>query len=179
MLAANANIGAARAAYFPSVSLSGGVGVAGGDISDLFEGDYASGWTFTPSVSIPIFDFGARQGNLDAARANADAAIATYEGAIQQAFREVANALAVSETISRRLDALEQLAEDTSVTLNLSQERFKSGLDDYLTVLDAQRENYDAQQQLIQANLDHGLNSLALYRALAVWKEPAGSTPSE
>lgn len=173
LLAANANIGAARAAYFPTVSLSGGVGVAGGDISDLFEGDYASGWTFTPSISIPIFDFGARRGNLEAARANADAAIATYEGAIQQAFREVANALAVSNTISRRLDALEQLAEDTGVTLNLSQERFKSGLDDYLTVLDAQRENYDAQQQLIQANLDHGLNSLALYRALAAWEAPA------
>jgi len=177
LLAANANIGAARAAYFPTVSLSGGVGVAGGDISDLFEGDYASGWTFTPSISIPIFDFGARRGNLEAAQANADAAIATYEGAIQQAFREVANALAVSNTISRRLDALEQLAEDTGVTLNLSQERFKSGLDDYLTVLDAQRENYDAQQQLIQANLDHGLNSLALYRALAAWEAPA-ETPS-
>ena len=173
LLAANANIGAARAAYFPTVSLSGGVGVAGGDISDLFEGDYASGWTFTPSISIPIFDFSARRGNLEAAQANADAAIATYEGAIQQAFREVANALAVSNTISRRLDALEQLAEDTGVTLNLSQERFKSGLDDYLTVLDAQRENYDAQQQLIQANLDHGLNSLALYRALAAWEAPA------
>lgn len=177
LLAANANIGAARAAYFPTVSLSGGVGVAGGDISDLFEGDYASGWTFTPSISIPIFDFGARRGNLEAAQANADAAIATYEAAIQQAFREVANALAVSNTISRRLDALEQLAEDTGVTLNLSQERFKSGLDDYLTVLDAQRENYDAQQQLIQANLDHGLNSLALYRALAAWEAPA-ETPS-
>ncbi|CAN0375486.1 unnamed protein product, partial [Scytosiphon promiscuus] len=144
-------------------------GVVGGDLADLCEGDYATGWTFTPSVSVPIFDFGTRRGNLDAARANADAALAAYEGTIQQAFREVANALAVSETISSRLDALEQLADDTGVTFYLSQERFKSGLDDYLTVLDAQRENYNAQQQLILANLDRGLNSLALYRALAVW----------
>lgn len=173
LMAANANIGAARAAYFPNVSLSGGAGLVGGGLSDLFDGDYATGWTFTPSVQVPIFDFGSRRGNLDAARASADAALATYESTIQQAFREVANALAVSDTITDRLSALEQLSEDTGVTLNLSQERFKSGLDDYLTVLDAQRESYDAQQQLILARLDHGLNSLALYRALAVWNDPA------
>ena len=179
LLAANANIGAARAAYFPSVSLTGATGISGGDLSDLFEGDYASGWTFTPSISVPIFDFGTRRGNLDAARASADAALATYEGTIQQAFRDVANALAVSETISSRLEALEQLADDTSVTFYLSQERFKSGLDDYLTVLDAQRENYSAQQQLILANLDRGLNSLALYRSLAVWEETPGESPAQ
>ncbi|MAN67208.1 TolC family protein [uncultured Hyphomonas sp.] len=179
LLAANANIGAARAAYFPSVSLIGGAGVAGGDLTDLFEGDYASGWTFTPSISVPIFDFGTRRGNLDAARANADAALASYEGTIQQAFREVANALAVSETISSRLEALEQLADDTGVTLYLSQERFKSGLDDYLTVLDAQRENYNAQQELILANLDRGLNSLALYRSLAVWDASLEEAPGQ
>ena len=173
LMAANANIGAARAAYFPNVSLSGGAGLVGGGLSDLFDGDYATGWTFTPSVQVPIFDFGSRRGNLDAARASADAALATYESTIQQAFREVANALAVSDTITDRLSALQQLSEDTGVTLNLSQERFKSGLDDYLTVLDAQRESYDAQQQLILARLDHGLNSLALYRALAVWNDPA------
>lgn len=173
LMAANANIGAARAAYFPNVSLSGGAGLVGGGLSDLFDGDYATGWTFTPSVQVPIFDFGSRRGNLDAARASADAALATYESTIQQAFREVANALAVSDTITDRLSALEQLSEDTAVTLNLSQERFKSGLDDYLTVLDAQRESYDAQQQLILARLDHGLNSVSLYRALAVWNDPA------
>ena len=148
-------------------------------IRDRFEGDYASGWTFTPSISVPIFDFGTRRGNLDAARANADAALASYEGTIQQAFRDVANAIAVSETISSRLEALEQLADDTGVTLYLSQERFKSGLDDYLTVLDAQRENYNAQQELILANLDRGLNSLALYRSLAVWDASLEEAPGE
>jgi multidrug efflux system outer membrane protein len=169
--ASNANIGAARAAYFPTISLTGGVGVASAELDDLFQGDGSSGWTFAPGIRLPIFDFGRRQGNLEAARANADAALATYESTIQQAFREVADAVAVSETIGRRLIALEQLSEDTKVTLELSGERFRAGLDGYLTVLDAQREYYSAQQQLIQANLDSNLNSIALYKALGTWSE--------
>jgi multidrug efflux system outer membrane protein len=169
--ASNANIGAARAAYFPSVSLTGGVGVASASIDDLFNGDGSSGWTFTPAIDLPIFDFDRRRGNLDAARAEADAALATYQRTIQQAFREVADAAAVADTIDRRLEALEQLAEDTQVTFDLSGERFKSGLDGYLTVLDAQREYYNAQQQLILARLDNSLNSIALYKALGTWSE--------
>ncbi len=169
--ASNANIGAARAAYFPSISLTGGVGAASGSLDDLFNGDGSTGWTFTPAIDLPIFDFDRRRGNLDAARANADAALATYQSTIQQAFREVADTAAIADTIDRRLDALEQLAEDTQVTFELSSERFKSGLDGYLTVLDAQREYYSAQQQLIQANLDNSLNSIALYKALGTWSE--------
>jgi len=169
--ASNANIGAARAAYFPTISLTGGVGVASAELDNLFQGDGSSGWTFAPGIRLPIFDFGRRQGNLEAARANADAALATYQSTIQQAFREVADAVAVSETIGRRLSALEQLSEDTKVTLELSGERFRAGLDGYLTVLDAQREYYSAQQQLIQANLDNNLNSIALYKALGAWGE--------
>ena len=118
---------------------------------------------------MPIFDFGRRQGNLDAARAQADAALAQYEYAIQSAFRETADVLAVAETIDDRLNALNQLAQDTDVTLNLSTERFRSGLDGYLTVLDAQRENYSARQQLINARLDQALNRVALYRVLGTW----------
>ena len=167
--AANANIGAARAAYFPSISLTGGVGVASASLDDLLSGDGSSGWIFAPSVDLPIFDFDRRRGNLEAARANADAALATYQGTIQQAFREVADAIAVSETIDRRLEALSQLMEDTQVTFELSGERFKSGLDGYLTVLDAQREYYTAQQQWILASLDNNLNSIALYKALGTW----------
>lgn len=169
--AANANIGAARAAYFPSISLTSGVGVASGSLDDLFNGDGTSGWTFAPSISLPIFDFDRRRGNVDAARAQADAALATYQDAIQQAFREVADAVAVTETIDRRLMALKQLTEDTEVTFELSGERFKSGLDGYLTVLDAQREYYNAQQQWILATLDNNLNSIALYKALGTWSE--------
>lgn len=171
LIASNANIGAARAAYFPSISLTGGVGVASAELSDLFEGDGTSGWTVGPSINLPIFDFGRRRGNLEAARAEADAALATYQGTVQLAFREVADAIAVSETIDRRLTALDQLTEDTRVTFELSGERFRSGLDGYLTVLDAQREYYNAQQQLILASLDRDLNSVALYKALGTWTE--------
>lgn len=167
--ASNANIGAARAAYFPSVSLTGGVGVASGSLDDLFNGDGTSGWTFAPAIDLPIFDFDRRRGNLEAAKAEADAALAAYQGTIQQAFREVADAAAISDTIDRRLSALEQLMEDTQVTFELSGERFKSGLDGYLTVLDAQREYYNAQQQWILASLDNNLNSIALYKALGTW----------
>ena len=169
--ASNANIGAARAAYFPSISLTGGVGVASGSLDDLFNGDTTSGWTFTPAIDLPIFDFDRRRGNVEAARAQADAALATYQGTIQQAFREVADAAAISGTIERRLSALAQLTEDTQVTFELSGERFKSGLDGYLTVLDAQREYYNAQQQWILASLDNNLNSIALYKALGTWSE--------
>lgn len=171
--AANANIGAARAAYFPSVSLTGGVGIASGSIDDLFSGNSATGWTFAPGISLPIFDFGRRRGNLDAARADADAALATYQATIQQAFREVADAIAVSETIDRRLQALKQLTTDTEVTFELSGERFRSGLDGYLTVLDAQREYYNAQQQWILASLDNSKNSIALYKAVGTWEDDA------
>jgi multidrug efflux system outer membrane protein len=169
--ASNANIGAARAAYFPSISLSGGVGVASGSLDDLFNGNGTSGWTFAPAIDLPIFDFDRRRGNLDAAKAEADAALAAYQGTIQQAFREVADAAAISDTIDRRLSALAQLTEDTQVTFELSGERFKSGLDGYLTVLDAQREYYNAQQQWILASLDNNLNSIALYKALGTWSE--------
>lgn len=168
--ASNANIGAARAAFFPSISLTGSVGLASTDLSDLFNGDGSSGWTFGPGLQLPIFDSGRRRGNLEAARAEADAALATYQGTIQQAFREVADAIAVSETIDRRLAALKQLTEDTQVTFDLSGERFKSGLDGYLTVLDAQREYYNAQQQWILASLDNNLNSIALYKAVGTWE---------
>jgi multidrug efflux system outer membrane protein len=163
--------GAARAAYSPSVSLTGGVGVASGSIDDLFNGDGSSGWTFTLAIDLPIFDLTRRRGNLDAASAEADAALATYQSTIQQAFREVADAAAVAGTIDRRLQAVEQLAEDTQVTFDLSGEPYKSGLDGYLTVLDAQREYYNAQQQLILARLDNNLNSIALYKALGTWSE--------
>ena len=166
----NANIGSARAAYFPSISLTGGAGYASAELSDLLNGNGSGGWTFGPTIQLPIFDFGRRQGNLGAARADADAALARYQSSIQQAFREVADAVAVSETIERRLMALEQLTGDTQVTFELSGERFRSGLDGYLTVLDAQREYYNAEQQWILASLENNLNSIALYKAIGTWE---------
>jgi outer membrane protein, multidrug efflux system len=169
LIAANARIGAARAAFFPSISLTGSTGYISGDLSDLVGDGGVGGWSFGPNISLPIFDGGGRRGNLGAANAARDAALAQYESAIQSAFRETADALAVSGTIDARLSALTQLVEDTDVTLSLSKERFSSGVDGYLSVLDAQRENYSSRLQLIAARLDQGRNGIALFRALGNW----------
>lgn len=169
LMAANANVGAARAAFFPTISLTGRVGYASSDLADLFDG--SAGYSFGPSVSLPIFDGGARQSNLDVTQAQRDIAVAAYEQAIQLAFRDTADALAVARTIDERVEALSRLVEDTSVTLNLSEERFQVGVDDYLSVLDSQQLYYNARQQLIQAELTRNLNIIALYRALGTWPE--------
>ena len=173
LLAANANIGAARANLFPSISLTGRVGYSSSDLEDFFNSDVA-GWTFGPSISLPIFDNGARRRQVEINEARQQLAIAQYESAIQSAFQETADALAVAETIDTRLSALSQLSEDADVTLNLSMERFRIGVDDYLSVLDAQRQDYSAQQQLILARRDRALNAIALYRALGGVPETAG-----
>ncbi len=165
LVAANANIGSARAALFPSISLSGRVGYSSSDLENFFANDVA-GWTFGPSLDLPIFDYGARQNRIAVTEAQQEQAVARYQLAIQTAFRETADALAITETIDTRLNALERLSEDADVTLNLSQERFRVGVDDYLSVLDAQREDYSARQQLILARRDRALNAIALYRAL-------------
>lgn len=169
--AANANIGVARAAYFPSITLTGSADYVSTDLSGLVGGDGTGGWRFGPSLSLPIFDGGARRSNLESTIAARDAALASYERAIQAAFRETADALAIAATIDTRLSGLQQLAEDTDITLSLSEERFKTGIDDYLAVLDAQREYYSGRQQLIAARLDRGRNTVALFRALGSWSE--------
>lgn len=169
LMASNANIAAARAAFFPIISLTGRAGYASTGLSDLFDG--AAGWSFTPAISLPIFDGGARQANLDVTEAQRDIAVATYEQAIQFAFRDTADALAVARTIDDRVAALTRLVEDTSVTLRLSEERFQVGVDDYLSVLDSQQLYYNARQQLIQAELTRNLNVIALYRALGTWPD--------
>ncbi|HBH89347.1 MAG TPA: transporter, partial [Hyphomonadaceae bacterium] len=165
LVAANANIGSARAALFPSISLSGRVGYSSSDLENFFSNDVA-GWTFGPALDLPIFDYGARQNRIAVTESQQEQAVARYQLAIQTAFRETADALAITETIDTRLNALERLSEDADVTLNLSQERFRVGVDDYLSVLDAQREDYSARQQLILARRDRALNAIALYRAL-------------
>lgn len=169
LMAANANVGAARAAFFPVISLTGQVGYASSDLSDLFDG--SAGWSFGPSISLPVFDAGARQSNLEISQARRELAVAAYEQAIQSAFRDTADALATARTIDERVEALERLVEDTSITLGLSEERFQVGVDDYLSVLDSQQLYYNARQQLIQAELVRHLNVIALYRALGAWPE--------
>tara|TARA_R110000787_G_scaffold6475_9_gene22655 strand:- start:867 stop:2267 length:1401 start_codon:yes stop_codon:yes gene_type:complete len=162
--AANANIGAARAAYFPVISLTGSAGYSSTGLDDLFDG--GGTWSVGPQVSLPIFDGGSRKANLGVSKANRDLTLAQYEQSIQTAFRETADALAVAQTVDDRIAALRRLVEDTSVTLNLSRERFRVGIDDYFSVLDAQRNDYESRQNLIGAELDRALNVVALFRAL-------------
>jgi len=162
--AANANIGAARAAYFPTISLTGSAGYSSTGLDDLFDGSGA--WSIGPQLSLPIFDGGSRKANLGVSKANRDLALEQYEQSIQTAFRETADALAIAQTVDDRIDALRRLVEDTSVTLNLSQERFRVGIDDYFSVLDAQRDDYQSRQNLIGAELDRALNVVSLFRAL-------------
>lgn len=168
--AAYANIGAARAAYFPSISLTGSAGYSSTELDGLFDGGI---WSVGPQISLPIFDAGNRKANLGVSKANRDLALAQYEQAIQTAFRETADALATAQTVDERIDALRRLVEDTSVTLNLSQERFRVGIDDYLSVLDAQRDDYTSRQQLISAELVKALNVVTLFQALGGASTPA------
>jgi outer membrane protein, multidrug efflux system len=161
----NANIGAARAAFFPTISLTANEGYASEQLSGLFKAGAAT-WTFLPQVTLPIFDAGALRGNLQAAHVNHDIAVAQYEKTIQTAFREVADALALSGTLSREQTAARALVDASTQAFELSQRRFKAGRDSYLIVLDSQRSNYAAQQSLIAIRLAEQSNRVNLYKAL-------------
>jgi multidrug efflux system outer membrane protein len=163
--AANANIGAARAAFFPSVTLTAAGGVASDSLSDLFASG-AGAWSFVPRVVLPIFDGGRNRANLDAAQADRDIRIAEYEGAIQRAFREVADTLALRGTLGDQLDAQQSLVAATTDTHRLSDIRFRQGAQSYLEVLDAQREMVAAQQGLIAVRLSRLSNQVTLYKVL-------------
>lgn len=163
--AANANIGAARAAFFPSISLTTSIGTASASLSGLF--DAGSGaWLFMPQISLPIFDSGRNMANLEVAEVARDIALAQYEKAIQSAFSEVADALAQSATIDEQLSAQKALFEATQATHTLSQARYEKGVDNYLTVLDAERSMYSAGQGLVSMQLLKQMNQVALYKAL-------------
>ncbi|NHK26832.1 efflux transporter outer membrane subunit [Parvularcula flava] len=163
--AANANIGAARAAFFPRITLTGSAGYTSTELDGLFT-DGTGVWSFTPSVSVPIFSGGANRANLRLAKTQRDIALAQYEQAIQSAFRETADALAVSQTIDRRIASLENFVNANERALELSELRLREGIDSYLSVLDAQRTVYQARQALIAAQQERASNAVALYLAL-------------
>lgn len=162
--AANADIGAARAAFFPSLSLTATGGVASSALSSLFDG--AGVWTFAPSVAMTLFDAGAKGAALDRAKAQRDAAVATYEKAIQTAFREVSDALSRRGTIDAQLEAQEGYREAAADSYRLAQARYDAGLDGYLASLESQRTLYTADQALIAARLIRYNNLVTLYRTL-------------
>lgn len=162
--AANADIGAARAAFFPRISLTGSVGKASTDLGNLFDG--TDTWTFSPSISVPIFAGGANTANLAASKASRDIALAQYEGAIQSAFRDVADQLATRSTIDDRLAAQTNVVTAAADSRTLAQARFDRGIDSRLPLTDAERTLYGAQQQLIAVRLVRSLNLINLYAAL-------------
>jgi len=175
LIAANANIGAARANYFPRISLTGSVGSASTELSGLFKSG-SFGWTFAPQAVLPIFDLGRVSAGVDAAKAGRDIAVAQYEQSIQTAFREVADALAGQATFSEQLRAQRAVALAEQDRFNLSDLRYKSGAASYLDLLDAQRSLFQAQQLAVQANLARLQNQVTLYRVLGGgWSEPASS----
>ncbi len=162
--AANANIGAARAAFFPTISLTGSVGKASADLDHLFDG--TDTWTFSPTISVPIFAGGANLANLRGSKASRDIALAQYEGAIQSAFRDVSDQLATRATIDDRLAAQTRTVQAATDSQTIAQARFDRGVDSLLTLTDAQRTQYGAQQALIGTRLVRSLNLVNLYTAL-------------
>jgi multidrug efflux system outer membrane protein len=174
LIGANANIGAARAAFFPRIALTGSAGSASSELSGLFKsGSY--GWTFAPQMILPIFDYGRNSANLGGATAARDIAVAQYERAIQSAFREVADALAGQATFSEQLRAQRAVAAAEAERFTLSDLRYRSGAASYLDLLDAQRSLFSAQQAAVQANLQRLQNQVTLYRVLGGgWSAPPG-----
>jgi len=168
--AANANIGAARAAFFPRITLTSSLGTMGSELSGLFKTG-SDTWAFSPQVVLPIFDTGARRANLKAAQAGRDLALAQYEKAIQVAFREVADALVQRGTLEDQLAAQAALVQALEGAHRLAQARYTAGVDGYLSVLDAQRSLYAAHQGLIALRQARTGNLVGLYKVLGGgWK---------
>ena len=176
LIAANANIGAARAAFFPSITLTASDGVSSTHLNHLFTGA-ATTWSFAPQITVPIFTAGQNEANLDLAKTQKNIQVAQYEKAIQTAFREVADALAARGTYGSQVKAQEDLVAATQDSLNLSQMRFKAGVDSYLPVLDAERSLYTAQQNLLTLKQAQLTQQATLYKALGGgWVEKTGET---
>ena len=165
LMSANANIGAARANFFPRISLTAGIGSSSRHLSDLF--DAGTGlWTFAPSVSLPIFTGGANLSTLRQAEAQQKIMVATYEKTVQNAFAEVSDALATVGTVNRQCAALKDLVNATETAYRLSQSRYKNGLDGFLTVLESQRQMVAAQTNYISAESNRLSSGVMLYKVL-------------
>ena len=163
--AANANIGAARAAFFPRLSLTAALGSASAAFSGLFDSD-SGNWSFAPQLLLPLFDGGRNRANLNLGQARKNLAVADYERTIQVAFREVADALAARTYLGEQVAAQRAVREAQAERLTLLQLRFENGVASTLDVLDAQRELFNAEQSLVQARLLRATSAVDLYRAL-------------
>jgi outer membrane protein, multidrug efflux system len=171
LIAANANIGAARAAFFPRISLTAGLGTVSNELAGLFKNG-SWGFSLAPQAVLPLFDSGRNQAGLDSANAGREIAVAQYEKAIQVAFREVADALAGRATLREQVRAQQAQATAEAERFRLADLRYRNGVASYLDVLDAQRALFGTQQALMQGQLAVQQNQVALYKALGGgWKE--------
>ena len=171
LLANNANIGAARAAFFPRITLTGSAGVVSNDLDTLFSNG-SSAWTFVPQLLLPIFDYGRNQANLESAKLARDIAVAQYEKAIQTGFREVADALAGRATLGEQLRAQNAQLAAEQTRMQLTDLRFKHGASNAFDVLDAQRSLFAVQQAAVQVQAQQAQNLVTLYKVLGGgWKQ--------
>jgi len=163
--ARNADIGAARAAFFPRISLTGSFGTSSAQMSGLFDGGSRS-WSFVPNLSLPLFDAGRNRAGLSLAEARKDSAVAAYEGTVQTAFREVADALAATDTLRREEAARRALANTSSETLKLAKARYEGGIDSHLRYLDAQRTRFVNETAFIEVSTQRQIALIDLFRSL-------------
>ncbi|MND80921.1 putative efflux pump outer membrane protein TtgC precursor [compost metagenome] len=169
--AANANIGAARAAFFPSISLTANAGTLSPDLSGLFKGGSGT-WLFQPQINLPIFNAGALSASLDYSKIQKDIGVANYEKSIQTAFQEVADGLAARQTYVQQLQAQKDFVSANQDYYRLAERRYRIGVDSNLTFLDAQRQLFSAQQVLITDRLAQLVSQVNLYKALGGgWNE--------
>ena len=168
--AANANIGAARAAFFPTITLTGSLGSGSSQLSQLF-GSNSGNWTFSPQVTVPIFDGGRNQATLDSAKVAARIEVVKYKKAIESAFREVSDALVNTSSYARQIEEEITLIQTQQSRYDLANLRYRQGEDSYINVLSAQQNLYSAQQELLQARFRKLSSQIALYKALGGgWK---------
>lgn len=176
LLGSNANIGAARAAFFPSISLTGTFGTSSAELSGLFDSGSKS-WSFLPQINLPIFNGGQNVANLDLATVRKDIAVSDYEREIQQAFREVADGLDAKETFAREAQARADLANSSTEALRLSEARYRAGVDGFLRYLDTQRSSFADQISLINVNAEQQIATVRLFKALGGdWDQTPTST---
>jgi outer membrane protein, multidrug efflux system len=166
LLAANANIGAARAAFFPRIQLTTSVGLVNKDLLKLFDGSSDGAWSFNPQLILPIFNNGRNQANLDLANVRKQVVVAEYEKTIQVAFREVADELVTKERIDNEVILQTKIAESEHERLRLITRRYNLGIANYLELLDVQRSVYEVDQQLIQLKQLKLTNKITLYKSL-------------
>ncbi len=180
LIAANANIGVARAAYFPALSLTGALGLQSAELSDLFDTGLSKAWNFSPSLAAPLFHAGKIRAGVRAAEAQRREALANYEKAVQTAFRDVADALSGLEYLRQQLAADEATLQAETRRLDLAQARYEGGVASYSDVLDAQRYQFSAELTAVQSRNEWLQSLVQLYRALGGgWPQPGAAPPQE